>query len=435
VARLIVLYGPSGSGKSEVASRFENYLGSRSYRPNKLTTRDGRSGVDDVQSSSKDELLECDLAYALNGEIYGFRSIEISEALDRDQWVVLIASDLSVVERLRQRFSGLCVVIYVSSPVNRTKLLAIHLQRHVKAISTDEREALAAAAQRLLSAARVGTWSEALAAIDRVDTAWEQAVENSKQLNVRASKLTVMHARYIDHIATFDHTILNYGSLEDLARQADTLLAKYDSGELPRKPGVAPYLYVVAAPSGAGKKTLMEAVGLIGSRTIGLATKYALRDEKPEDGGDGMIALGRDGVFPPQVDFQWEFHDPPVPYGVSSGAIRSSLETGRPLLVVSNIGQFDGFNRRFGDRVKFLYLHVARSREEVAAYQERVCATKAESDARMAELDKVFSHYTGAIDRFHHVILNTTDVDDLVNQFMRVLAADLGGRPGIARSA
>ena len=129
-SRLFVLSGASGSGKSSLmrAMCTDEYVAG-TIAP-KYSTRPRRSGWDDIITSEAIDTRAFDVAYVLNNRRYGIRANEVRTLLDEGKDVFIVLSDFRVVRRVEQLFPDQTVAIYISSPVDRQRLLQIHSQRH-----------------------------------------------------------------------------------------------------------------------------------------------------------------------------------------------------------------------------------------------------------------------------------------------------------------
>ena len=88
-------------------------------------------------------------------------------------------------------------------------------------------------------------------------------------------------------------------------------------------------------------------------------------------------------------------------------------------MVISNMKVFDEFEKHFGDRVVFIYLHATRSEEEIRAYQlQQNHGDPEEAERRIQEIRVVHDDYMDNIARFEHVLLNTAYKEDLFDQMI-----------------
>ena len=71
-------------------------------------------GSYDVETG-KGKHVKCDIVYSRKGNMYGFNSKEIWNGLKRGMFQVVVISEVETINRLREIFGGLVVLIYVHS--------------------------------------------------------------------------------------------------------------------------------------------------------------------------------------------------------------------------------------------------------------------------------------------------------------------------------
>ena len=76
------------------------------FAPNEDGTYDVNAGKEKVQ---------CDIVYSRKGNMYGFNSKEIWNGLKRGMFQVVVISEVETINRLREIFGGLVILIYVHS--------------------------------------------------------------------------------------------------------------------------------------------------------------------------------------------------------------------------------------------------------------------------------------------------------------------------------
>ncbi len=426
--RLFVLSGASGSGKSSLMRAMCTDEHVAALVAPKYSTRPRRSGWDDIITSEIIDTQTFDIAYVLNDRRYGIRANEIRALLDRGKDVFIVLSDFRVVRDVQQLFHDQIVAIYISSPVDRQRLLEIHSQRHLfNPASEQQQEALFRRFRLLAGASRLQNWGKVNAFVTELFAEWREMMPESDSVEVRAEKIRTMHIRYVDKLDVFNHVLLNYTTLEDLNAQMANIVRAYRSGQQRASKSARPPFFVVAAASGAGKGTLMEVLNTIGSERIRIVSKKARREAKAKDKRDGMVAIGVKGEFAPEYDLRWLFHKGTdfagVEYAVRSSEIERNLGEGTPQIVVSNMDQFARFRGLYPDNAVFVYLHATRSQAENETYQYENCTTAAEAKQRIGEIAGVHNEYVRRIAEFDHVLLNTTYLEDMYDQMFQLLDA------------
>ena len=76
-----------------------------------------------------------------------------------------------------------------------------------------------------------------------------------------------MQRLYVENIAQFDHVVLNTTTPRDMLQQVRNLVSAYRAGSI-RRSSRGPVVFLVAAASGTGKRTLMDAMFTLGRRSI-----------------------------------------------------------------------------------------------------------------------------------------------------------------------
>ena len=470
--RLLIISGPSGCGKTTLLNslcRLPLARGLRTVKAPKYSTRAERGPDDDVRqlfsgdgiptlqlgygpffdkNGSTVEVGETgiDIAYALNKNVYGISSGQIGRLLSSDKNVLIILSDFRIIRRLLQALPGRVIAVYIASAIDPLKLEMIETVRH--GIPAERRALLETLINRLKSACDLELWPRVTECVGALQQYWEENKPGADATNVRAERIRAFHTRYIEHITLFDYVILNYteDAPEEMTGQMRSIILKHSKFE---RDGVKyPPIFVVAAASGAGKGTLMQMLGLIGNDRVRLVSKLGLRPKKGNDKRDGMLAIGtpdnppegwpdwpdwwtddmvlaaKRGVRPAVYDLCWEFHKREgraTRYAVSSTEIDRNIAEGVPQILISNMGQFEMFRQRYGERVVFVYLYRLSSAGDTAAWYSDVNPDKGDAETRILEIREVHEEYLERIAEFDHVLLNTARKEDLYDQMFQLL--------------
>jgi guanylate kinase len=413
---LYILCGPSGCGKTTLLNALVE-LGYAEKAP-KYSERPWRGETDDVIHVDDIEQTTCNVLYVINDNRYGIDSGELRDALNSGRTLGVILSDLRVVRRLKQELGGLTRAIYIASPISEQALEKINVERYGFVPTSEQRQTLEKEFARLRGAARIEAWDRVADAMSNLLFSWQDVLPEAKSLRVRATKIRQFHNRYIDNIALFDHVVLNFSTRETFIRQGTAILRSTrpiaDKSSRPH-----PIVFMVCAPPGAGKGTLMENLNIMGRDAVRIVTKMAKRAPEETDKRDGMIALGEEGLIPSDFDWRWFFHGT-TEYAVSRKEIESNIASGRPQIFISNMSQIEAARSYLGDRVVLLYLHSTLSEGERRAHFVRKLG-KEKADARVKSAEQVFADYVENIAAFDHVLLNTTFPEDLYDQMFRLL--------------
>jgi len=120
-ARLVVVVGAPGSGK-DLLIRAVNDLGiMHAQIVPKHTLRDRR--LDDgnemiCHSDPKFNLEACDIIYDIYGDRYGIESTNVWDGLKNGVFQVIVVGDISAINKLREIFSELMLLVYVHSEMS-----------------------------------------------------------------------------------------------------------------------------------------------------------------------------------------------------------------------------------------------------------------------------------------------------------------------------
>lgn len=120
--------GVSGVGKSTIL----NTLVSRKLCEPviKYSNRKSFSEIDDITTVTNifDKELGCDIVYSMYGNLYGFNSNMIMQALqERNQ--ILITNNIRAIDMLKKIFPQQVVSIYILSNISKINLLEVYLKR------------------------------------------------------------------------------------------------------------------------------------------------------------------------------------------------------------------------------------------------------------------------------------------------------------------
>ncbi|WP_460841595.1 nucleoside/nucleotide kinase family protein [Nocardioides marmoraquaticus] len=388
-------------------------------RAEKFSERPHRGEGDDIVNVARIEDGECDLIYVINDTYYGVDTKSIQQQLDEGLNTFIVLSDFRVVEQLKNRFGSQATTVYISAPMSETRVQQVMADRHKSEFRPTEEQSSMLRRQfyRLQCAAQLNRWLNVFDGMVDLLGDWSEVVPRAETTRIRAEKVRSFHLKYIQGLTLFDHVVLNYGGPEDMTRQMRQIVSSTPG----MRPDQGPVLMVIAAASGAGKGSVMETVKRVFGDRVEIVEKQALRAPKPNDGRDGMRALGVDGTFSEDFDFRWSFHESGTPYAISTARVRAALERGVSAVVISNIAVFPQFLERFPGRVVFVYLHATRPEADVREFQYQNNSTAVEAEERIREIRQVHENYMDHINEFDHVLLNTSFKEDLYDQMFGVI--------------
>ena len=209
-----------------------------------------------------------------------------------------------------------------------------------------------------------------------------------------------------------------------MLRQVHNLVSAYRSKNI-QPPASGPIIFLIAAASGTGKRTLMHAMWTFGKRSIQVIRKATTRRMHKDDGPEiyrvSETALGG-------MDIRYEFHH--TSYGIDTQPIWEGIAAGRPQILITNMQQFDRFRSEFGDIVVCLYLHATRTRAELFKSQLHRHRSSAKATAKVHEIAQIHEGYIQNISSFRHVLLNTIQREDFWEQMFRLILYYKGERIG-----
>ena len=374
--RIFVLAGGTGSGKTTLLNLVCQSSGAIAVIPPKYSNRESRGPGDDVVHVDDDiNSSEYAFAYSMQDNFYGFKLTDIIEPLKQGKNVFLVLSDMRVIEGLRAFFGNFVSVIYL-----------------FRNMSEDEFEQIMEARRRRLGQAE------------------------RKSVSIRRNRLYLIQRQYIENIALFDHVLINRGGRdgEMLTQMVNIIEGDRCGGCQNRHRG--PVIFLIAAASGAGKRTLMQAMYSLGSKSITVIPKETDRPVQPEDGKE-IIA----GMSDLQRKYRIHYVFDGKQYAVNDSLIWDNLKAGLPQIVITNMQQFDRFQEIFGKTTVSVYVHATRTKDEIFEHQKRKLGDAKKARAKVEKLEKVHQDYIANIAGFQHVLLNTIEKEDLWDQMFRLI--------------
>jgi guanylate kinase len=380
-ARLYIISGSPCSGKTELLRLIQNQATFNAYIAPKYSTRDERGGkFDDIKHVNKINDKDYTFVYPRYHDLYGIKAEEITNILIQGYNVFIILSDLRIVEELKQFFGSLSVSLYIYR-----NLTDDQLERCL-----EEREKERGMKQ-------------------------ENTVPFEKQRQTRLNYLYLMQRQYVDNITLFDHVILNTKKPHDMLRQVTNLIEGYEKGSICI--GMkGPVIFLIAAASGSGKGTLMEAMYGFGRRLITVVEKATTREiRRPPDGPEIYHV---DEIDPDKFDISYEFHG--TEYGIETARMWQNLSKSRSQIIITNMQQFQNFREKFGPLVVCVYLHATLTKRqrfelEIKKHGEEKAKMRAE------KADRIHQDYIDNIAEFQHVLLNTMEKEDFWDQMFRLI--------------
>jgi len=374
-ARIYILAGGSCSGKTTLLNLIEETDLLNAVILQKYSDRKERDGNDDVTHVDDIKNGDYSFVYYMQDNFYGFKLNEIIEPLKNGKNVFLIISDIRVIEEIRNYFGEFVSVLYL-----------------FRNMSDDEFETY----------------------MKMREKGSKEKEDNSKQ--IRKNRLYLIQRQYIENISLFDYVILNRKKeSEKMLLQVKNITDGYiNYGTKPHK---GPVIFLIAAASGAGKKTLMEAMYSLGSKSINVIKKETDRDQQPGDGPE-IIAGVKNVKGKYIINYSFGNNN----YAIDDKIIWDNLKTGLPQIIITNMQQFHKFREIFGNSTVNIYLHATRTSKELYEHQlQKLNGDRNKAELKIKKVEQIHQDYIKNISLFHHVLLNTIKKEDLWDQMFKLI--------------
>lgn len=376
--KLFILFGAPGSGKSESCDIFNKISENKIAIIKKETTRIKRNNDGDeiisVESISKD----CDFRYIQYGYEYGFKSREIWNKLKQGFSCVVIVNDIRTIKMLNKRFGNLSKNIYLHSNIDKNKIEIIAKKRYPD----------------------------------------KDKIFLEKDTKRRIEKIKTIHRKYIENTYLFNQTIINLyqeddkNSIYELEKQ---LLQTY-SKTINNKTifGSTSRIFIIAGGSFSGKDKLVNAMIQMEPKKILSYQKATTRIESENDNGELLHLKELTETY--DITYNKNGHK----YGLSSNQIWSSLAKERiTLIVLSDLESIKKIKSIFQEICVVIYLHANIDFEELE--RAKIELENKEFIKRKNSLDELQKIYINNMDIFNHVLLNTSESEDLYDQAFNIL--------------
>ena len=383
--RIYILSGGSGSGKTELLNTMLKKNPNFAVTPPKYSDREKRNASDDIRTIATDDFNkeEYTFVYSMNNNIYGFKSSDIIDCLKAGKNAFIIISDLRIIEEFKKHFGSFVSVIYIFRNMTEEEL------------------------------------NEILEARKQENEIYNNQVDITKDTEdkIRKNRLYLIQRQYVENIALFDHIILNRtGKKEEMYEQLNNIVGAYPKNQIiPRSKG--PVIFLIAAASGAGKRTLMHAMYTLGKRNIKVIEKSTNRAPQDDDGPEIIPAteIETDERF----DIKYQFNS--NWYGIKSSEIWDNLSSGYPQIIITNMDEFHQFTKIFGQAAIGVYLHATRTQDEILELQTSKLKSEEKAKKKVQKMEEIHQGYIENIAKFKHVLLNTIEKEDLWEQMFRLI--------------
>lgn len=379
-AKLYLLFGAPGSGKSEALAYFGGLDSPRIEIVSKQTTRSPRD-TDGPEIRCVSQLApDIDIRYFQYRFEYGMSSRQIWKSLSCGINSAVIANDTRTLQVCRRKFGSLAVCIYIHSNVDEQRMLQLTAERNPE-------------------------WGQ------------DDIVEDVRK---RVIKISSVHRKYIANPLIFDYTILNEytraspTSLAVLHRQLDNVLT--GPGRRLRLSQARPRIFAIVGASFSGKDKLVNALQQLAPDRAKIYQKYSTRPKRMSDKGE----LRHRRELPKSCDIRYSRQG--FEYGIRTSELWLALQSGVvQLLVVSDIQSIERLRVVFGEICTVLYLHASFDRDEMRRVMKSEGLATDEIETRLNGIDELHDAYCNHMLLFDHVLLNTSEPEDLYDEAFSLL--------------
>ena len=378
-SKLYILFGAPGSGKSLACELLKEITADKLKIIQKETTRPSRDS-DGLEITTVDCISKkCDFRYSQYGYDYGFSSLDIWNNFKKGVSTIVIVNDIRTIRLLNKKFGCLAQSIYVHSNIDREKIEEISKKRYPKA----------------------------------------NEVFLAKDVAKRIEKIKTIHRKYIENTYLFNSAVINIYKTNDnnsIAILKDQLVNLYnrDNRKLRSLSGSPARILLIVGASFSGKDELVNAMMQIEPSKIALYRKATTRPKNKKD-KDELIHLKS---IPKSYDVIYEKNG--FSYGLSTKKIWSELSKEKiVLIIVSDLDSIEKLKKEFYDVCSVIYLHSNVEKEELE--EARKTMSEKEFTKRKNSIAELLKVYFGNMNIFDHVLLNTSESEDLYDQAFNIL--------------
>jgi guanylate kinase len=380
--KVFILFGSPGSGKS-VACNILNKISrcdvvqKESTRPERKT--DGAE-IKHVKTISK----KCDFRYSQYGYDYGFSSQDIWSSLKEKKSIVLIVNDIRTIKLLKRKFGNLAYTIYIHSNIDREKI-----EKMVKKRYSDADEKF--------------------------------LVQDTER---RIEKIKTIHRKYIEYTYLFDTAIINNFIENEEPKELELQLKQIHNKEASIKSplGSTCRIIIIAAGSFAGKDDLVNAMIHIEPNKVTAYQKGTTRPKQSDDKNELKHFSAE--KLPDTYDLIYEANN--YQYGISTIGLWNELAREKIVLIVlSDLNLIKSLKQKFNQICSVIYLHANTDKDELE--KARKVMSSDVFSKREKSIAKLHEIYVNNMNIFDHVLLNTSESEDLYEQAFNILDHYLDG--------
>lgn len=382
--KVLILFGAPGSGKSEFIKLLCNIYGSDVEVLQKETTRPARKSDGPEIRCVKSISGKCDFRYVQYDYEYGFSSSNIWNALIENKTVVLIVNDIRSIKLLNKKFGNLSLNIYIHSNINKRTIKQLIKERH-----PNENENFL-----------------------------------SNDTEKRIEKIKSIHRKYINNTYIFDNALINIykknsaNSIKELEIQVTQIFNKNDIFRNTYNSSAR--ILIIAGASFSGKDELVNALIQIVPTKVGAYRKGTTRPKVKNDKNE-LVHLKYLNI---EFDVQYEKNG--YKYGVNSKEVWKMLSDEKIVIVVlSDISAIKKMKQLFKNLISTIYLHSNVDQDQLNEAKKTL--SNIEFKRRSKSLNDLKNIYISNLNVFDHVLLNTSEPEDLYDQAFNILDYYFGG--------
>jgi len=375
---IFILFGAPGSGKSESCIILNKITKGKLKILQKETTRPARKQDTNEIKSVRKISKQCDFRYSQYDYEYGFSSKIIWKHLKKGNSVIIIVNDVRTIKILNKKFGNLAQNIYIHSNIDREQIIKILKIRYPKADNTFL----------------------------------------EKDTIKRIEKIKTIHRKYIENTYLFHSAIINIyekGDEKSIKKLKNQLKQVYEKN-VGHKPffGSTSRLIVVAGASFSGKDALVNAMIQMEPTKTLLYQKGTTRPKNENDRNELLHLKTLDD------EYNIQYKKNGYSYGLSTQSIWESLSKEKIILIVlSDLEAICELKKAFYDICTVLYLHSNIDEEEMQQAKNKMSLE--ELNKRLKSTKKLRETYIGNMNIFNHVLLNTSESEDLYDQAFNIL--------------
>ena len=381
--KVFVLFGAPGSGKSEACAILKEIFQDKIEIIQKESTRPSRDTDGQEIKYVEKITTKCDFRYSQYKYEYGFSSLDIWEYLSKGRSVIVIVNDIRTIKMLNRKFGNLVLTLYIHSNIDKVKIEKIARKRY----PNKDDDFL------------------------------------TKDIVRRIDKIKSIHRKYIENTYLFHSSIINIYSINSkesrkkLQNQLEQIYVR--THYFKNIFGSTAHVIIIAGGSFTGKDDLVNAMIQIEPQKVALYQKGTTRRKNKND-KDELLHLTE---LTNHYDVQYEKNG--FNYGICTNDIWSILSKQKiVLLVLSDITAIKAVKEEFQNICSVIYLHANIDNEELDIARKSM--SKKEFNKRIKSIDELLDSYISDVNLFNHVLLNTSEIEDLYDQALNILDYYLG---------